>query len=146
MVYLAQHLSKLFVNLKQRVTSYELFLSCSKYHNYLQDYTEWLLNLEKAYRTLLNDPSIIDNFQGFQKLHTVLLLYIDAMIESKDLKQEPRLGGELVSVCKDWNYKSRMALKSVIGRFKLFESTSEYESLLEKMAEIKALNVETLNR
>ena len=127
-------------HLQSKVTSYQLFLSSSDLHYLAKEYSLWLNDLEKAYRTILNDPSITESTQGFQKLSNVLLKYCDALIECRNYSQKPRMGEDQVPVCADWNYKAKMALKAVIGRFKsFFESTPDYANLVEKMAELKEL-------
>ena len=133
-------LFKLLTTFQSKITSYRLFLSASQLCYLTDDYQGWLLNLEKSFRNLLNDSTVAESLDKFAALAIVALKYCDALVESKDLKQEPRMGGDPVAVCPAWQYKAKMALKPVIGRFKnLYQDSSEYQSVLEKFEYLKQM-------
>lgn len=139
--YLGSYLSKQFKTLLELLTSrhssYKLFVICSSFYHSMKDYRMWLEYCGKAYRILLNNPTLQESPVIFKALVDATLVLANAYIECVILKQEPRVGGEEIIVCGDGAYQARMVFKAVIGRTKAHVDSAEYDRLKDAFAELK---------
>ncbi|KAI8896538.1 hypothetical protein BC833DRAFT_622049 [Globomyces pollinis-pini] len=134
---LVKKLEQLLNLITSKYASYEVFILSAKFYKSQSDFISWLEYVEKAQRHVLHDPLILEQQKNFNLLVQATLELATVYIESQTLTQVPRMGTEALPICKDWNYKARMAVKAVIGKTKsIYEGTTEYERLVEKLQEL----------
>lgn len=115
----ANKLKKLLENICERYSSATVFRLCGEFHCAIGDWRGWIEYSTKAYRHLLNQPTILESSVVFKALVDSTLRLVEVYHKCKSLKQETRMGGQETPVCPDWIYQSKMCLKAVIGRTKV---------------------------
>ena len=124
-------------------SSRRLWLLVAKLSIYLKRPFEALSTYEKAWRVALNQPSW-DSGDGIAAAKATWRDVVDSTIDLLDayesLGEKPResglASGELVA--KDWKFKSRSALRSVIARTKgAWEGDEGFERLSERLQDLK---------
>ncbi|KAJ3274929.1 hypothetical protein HDV01_001793 [Terramyces sp. JEL0728] len=101
-----------------KYSSYKVFEICAKFYKYTGELDLWLDCSIKGYRHLLHDPLVNENAEAFRILAHAAVELSNRYCQCKDLKYKNRMG-EDVSVCADWAYQAKMAVKSVISKTKV---------------------------
>ena len=128
----------LLILLTSKLSSFKLYAICAGFYKSKLDYRQWLEYTGKTYRSLLNNPTLNEDKNVFVGLVEATLELANCYLACVNLKQEHRLGEDLVPVCPDGAYQARMAVKAVIGRSKLYNDTEEYEQLQEALQKLKS--------
>ena len=124
-------------------SSRRLWLVTAKLSLYLQHPSAALSAYEKAWRVTLNQPGWDSGTQDARSAWTqVVESTIDLLDGYESLGERLREGGmgagELVA--KDWRFKARSALRSVLARAKTgWEGDDGYEDLSERLKELKSV-------
>lgn len=124
-------------------TSRRLWLLSAKLSLHLQHPSAALSAYEKAWRVTLNKPGWESGSKGAEPLWKEVveatIELVDAYESLGERKREGGLGeGELV--CKDWKFKGRSAVRSVMGRGKGgWEGDAGWEVLENRMRELKGV-------
>ncbi|MCJ1463140.1 hypothetical protein MMC07_001745 [Pseudocyphellaria aurata] len=139
--------SKMLIDLVQKkitpliTTSRRLWLLTAKLSLYLNHPFATLGAYEKAWRVTLNKPGWESGTKeaeaDWQEVIHATVELADCYESLGERKREAGMGeGELV--CKEWRFKSRTAVRGVLGRAKAgWEGSEGYESLEERMRELK---------
>jgi tetratricopeptide (TPR) repeat protein len=131
---LSGHVKRLLeeVILSRITNSPDIWMICSKFYLWQQQYKQALDTSIKSYRSVMHDPRIETEESIFEDVTTVALETVD-MYENLGEKKED---GELV--CADWKYQSRQILKGLMGKVRdVFEDTPSYERLKERMDDLR---------
>ena len=124
-------------------SSRRLWLVTAKLSLYLQHPSATLSAYEKAWRVTLNQPGWESGTQEARSAWTqVLESTIDLLDGYESLGERIREGGmgagELVA--KDWRFKARSAVRSVLARAKIgWEGDDGYEILNERLKGLKSV-------
>lgn len=144
-------LAKMIMDLVQKkitpliTSSRRLWLLTAKLSLHLGHASAALASYEKAWRATLNQPAW-ESGGGTEAVKTAWMEVsqstmdlVDAYESLGERKREPGMGaGELVA--KDWKFKARSALRSILAKAKNgWEDDASYESLNGRLQELKGL-------
>jgi tetratricopeptide (TPR) repeat protein len=116
----AKKLYSLLELITSKYSSHTLYLICAIFYRGQRDFAKSLEFYERAYRLMLHNPEIMESPAIFAELAKTSLKLADAYYEFRNQTHIPRMGSEPTLICANWAYQSKMALKSVIGRTKVF--------------------------
>ena len=115
----------------------EIFLEASRFYEYQGLYRKSLEFHQKAYRSYLHDPYLLDNKESFTRLASATLDLVDKYLRIGSLQEIDR-AGENTLVCKDWKYQSKSCLKTVVSRTKAtFEGDVAHQKLTDRLEEFR---------
>ncbi|EEB06248.1 TTC27 family TPR repeat protein [Schizosaccharomyces japonicus yFS275] len=132
---LARLLTELFAIIIPLITNdVRLWKLVARFMFWRQRWAESLDATLKAYRVLLSSPNITSELAVWDKTVDGALDVVDAYT---NLGEKPgRMGGV---VAKDWKFKSRSVLRSLMGRGKgIWEETESYQKLQKAMEDLKS--------
>lgn len=122
-------------------SSRRLWLLTAKLSLHLNHPFSTLAAYEKAWRVTLNKPGWESGTKeaeaGWKEVSVATVELVDSYESLGERKREAGMSeGELV--CKEWRFKSRTAIRGVLGRAKEgWEGSEGYESLEERMRELE---------
>lgn len=130
---LAKRLNHLLEVVNSKLSFPQVFLEASRFYEYQGLYRKSLEFHQKAYRSYLHDPYLLDNKASFELLASATSDMVDKYFRIGSLLEIDR-NGEQTVVCKDWEYQSKSCLKTVVSRTKItYEGDVVYQKLVDRL-------------
>lgn len=122
------------------VNSPSIYQSYARLQRISLMYKKSLENSLKAYRLWNNHPELTTVTAVFDSAVASCLDLCDAYAELGPLTEKARMAAddeEMVVVCKDWQYQTKLMLRSLIGKTKdSFQDTENHDKLKERLKDL----------
>ena len=112
-----------------------IYVESARFYEFLKEYRKSLEYRQKAYRNVLNSSHLLElESNTFQELCKMTLDLVDAYYRLGPMEEMDRMGDAMQPVCKDFEYESKMCLKTVIKRTdEFYNGTKEHDELISKL-------------
>ncbi|KAK3829317.1 MAG: hypothetical protein J3Q66DRAFT_376789 [Benniella sp.] len=138
-VFQASKIEELLLGITNRFTNDpRIWNVCGKYYFWKKDYRECLECHLKAYRSVIHNPKIETEQVEFEKAVDAAIEMVDWYRNLGPLTCKDEQGQEQL-VAKDWAYRSKQMLKSLMGRTRdTWEDLPAFEKLKDAMDDLKS--------
>ncbi|KAG0348931.1 hypothetical protein BG004_003648 [Podila humilis] len=134
-----QRIEELLLGITNRITNDpRIWKICGKFYFWQKNYVECLECQLKAYRSVIHNPKIETEQAEFEKAVEAAVEMVDWYRNLGHLTYKDKEGSEQM-VAKDWAYRSKQMIKSLMARTRdSWEEVEAYEKLKETMEELKS--------
>ncbi|KAF9210655.1 hypothetical protein BGZ59_009145 [Podila verticillata] len=134
-----QRIEELLLGITNRITNDpRIWKLCGKFYFWQKNYVECLECQLKAYRSVIHNPKIETDQAEFEKAVEAAVEMVDWYRNLGHLSYKDKAGAEQL-VAKDWAYRSKQMIKSLMARTRdAWEEVEAFEKLKETMEELKS--------
>ncbi|KAF9407552.1 hypothetical protein BGZ94_002648 [Podila epigama] len=134
-----QRIEELLLGITNRITTDpRIWKICGKFYFWQKNYAECLECHLKAYRSVIHNPKIETDQAEFEKGVAAAVEMVDWYRNLGPLTYKDSNGQEQI-VAKDWAYRSKQMIKSLMARTRdSWEDVEAFEKLKETMEELKS--------
>ncbi|KAF9438318.1 hypothetical protein BGZ76_008706 [Entomortierella beljakovae] len=134
-----QRIEELLLGITNRIANDpRIWRICGKFYFWKKNYPETLECQLKAYRSVIHNPKIESEQAEFEKAVEAAVEMVDWYRNLGPLAYKDEQGQEQL-VAKDWAYRSKQMIKSLMARAKnSFEDVEAYQKLKDTMEDLKS--------
>ncbi|KAF9175957.1 hypothetical protein BGX21_005313 [Mortierella sp. AD011] len=134
-----EKIEELLLGITNRITNdARIWRICGKYYFWKKDYLECLECQLKAYRSVTHNPKIETEQADFEKAVEATIEMVDWYRNLGPLSYKDKQGQEQV-VAKDWAYRSKQMIKSLMARTRdSWEDVEAFQKLKDTMEDLKS--------
>ncbi|KAG0014188.1 hypothetical protein BGZ80_010589 [Entomortierella chlamydospora] len=134
-----EKIEELLLGITNRITNdARIWRICGKYYFWKKDYLECLECQLKAYRSVTHNPKIETEQADFEKAVEATIEMVDWYRNLGPLCYKDKQGQEQV-VAKDWAYRSKQMIKSLMARTRdSWEDVEAFQKLKDTMEDLKS--------
>ncbi|KAF9112530.1 hypothetical protein BGX27_003209 [Mortierella sp. AM989] len=134
-----QRIEELLLGITNRIANDpRIWRICGKFYFWKKDFPECLECQLKAYRSVIHNPKIETDQADFEKAVEAAIEMVDWYRNLGPLSYKDEQGQEQL-VAKDWAYRSKQMIKSLMARTKnSFEDVDAFQKLRDTMEDLKS--------
>ncbi|KAF9100063.1 hypothetical protein BGX29_006829 [Mortierella sp. GBA35] len=134
-----QRIEELLLGITNRITTDpRIWRICGKFYFWKKDFSECLECQLKAYRSVIHNPKVETDQAEFEKVVEAAIEMVDWYRNLGPMTYKDEQGQEQV-VAKDWAYRSKQMIKSLMARTRdSWEHLPAFEKLADTLEELKS--------